>query len=30
MTFGGDRVCDLGGEKATMEEGRGFGWLHGA
>lgn len=30
MTFGGDLVRDLGGEKAIMEEGRGFGLLHGA
>lgn len=28
-TLGGDLVGDLGGEKATMDEGRGLGMLHG-
>ena len=30
ITLGGDLVFDLGGEKATIDEGRGFGVLHGA
>lgn len=30
VTRGGDLVGDLGGEKATIEVGRGLGLLHGA
>lgn len=29
VTFGGDLVGDLGGEKATIDVGLGFGLLHG-